>query len=449
MATFSRTMRLAVFLFLLAASPGANAVAAAPEPQCPDNGTTLSKDCFKEIRVWNNTPGAIWVVLQGTRQDTNAFKCPKTGTLDSGGNVWLQAAFADYTKCYLVKNDYHVYVNPKSGIPRGRYVSLVVPWWSKRSPDAPDLYIDWWRGGRILIFDDKNALDDSYSKLKSSDLVKFAAKSPVVACTKLQNNSCLPSEVEIYQVPDTPERSAEIAKYTPYQLNEFTFADVSPLSSSLDSGGDFVDFNQGYNVSNVDQVYLPIAIEPVRDPPDIGYIGTISSAKDVRDTLAAFTKVDIHLQNPQNWPIYNNPSVNNQPRYPNAGIRVPSAFEVFNFYMKPTNFPDGKTPEIVPAVPPTLIQNMIDQWKACTTGTKGCPQSGIYKDINDVFQANYHKYITSTNCTPPDYLQTLSDFALLRFVYGWVPFNVACTGNLADFDLPTVAKGNRTALDYI
>jgi hypothetical protein len=46
-------------------------------------------------------------------------------------------------------------------------------------------------------------------------------------------------------------------------------------------------------------------------------------------------------------------------------------------------------------------------------------------------------------------LNPLTIDALLQFVYGWVPFNVACTGDLSVFDLPTVDQGNRTALDYI
>jgi len=116
----------------------------------------------------------------------------------------------------------------------------------------------------VLIFDDKTALDDSHSKLTDADLVAFADGSPLVSCTTaVANNACLPDESQIFQVPD----AAEIGKYTPYQLNEFTFADVAPLDAP--TPGAFIDFNQGYNVSNVDQVYLPIAIEPVRDPADI------------------------------------------------------------------------------------------------------------------------------------------------------------------------------------
>jgi hypothetical protein len=72
----------------------------------------------------------------------------------------------------------------------------------------------------VFIYHDQTALNDSYSKLKPANLVNFAAKSPVVFCTTAAGNRCLPAELQIYQVPD----AAEIAKYSPYQLNEFTFA---------------------------------------------------------------------------------------------------------------------------------------------------------------------------------------------------------------------------------
>jgi hypothetical protein len=38
---------------------------------------------------------------------------------------------------------------------------------------------------------------------------------------------------------------------------------------------------------------------------------------------------------------------------------------------------------------------MIDQWTACTSG-KGCPQSDIYNEINNVFQENYQKVYNGT-----------------------------------------------------
>jgi hypothetical protein len=389
-------------------------------------------------------------VLQGTNQNTDALNCSRA--TKGGGDVWLQAAFGDSSKCYKVSHDYYVFVNPRGGIPPNKFVSVTVPWWSKRAPNTSnDVYIDWWRGGRVVIYDDQRALNDSYAKLRNNPQVQLAAGSPKVSCNrKMADNAC--QGLAVFQV--TP--AAAIAAHTPFQLNEYTFADVSPLKNNGTEGGEFVGFNQNYNVSNVDQVYLPIAIEPVREPANIGYMGTTMSVDKFRKQLQAFTGADVNPTNPTKWPIYNNPLNRGQPLYPNAGIRVPSTLAVFNYYMNPSSFRVGARdePEIIPAKPPKLIQDISDQWTACTTTGKGCPQSKIYQEIDTVFADSYAYYIA--HCTPPDYLKPVKGTnppaptldAYLRFVHGWVPFNVGCGVP----DLPTADQppaGSRAPVDYI
>jgi hypothetical protein len=206
----------------------------------------LSVNCTTEIRIWNDTGGTIYAVLQEQATDRRAQLPLAT---KGGGDEWLQPAFGDSTKCYPVKNNYYVFINPKSGIAKNSFASISVPWWSRRPANALDLYIDWWRGARLFILDDKNALMDSLGKLTAANLVAFAAGSPVVGCTaKSAGNTCLAGELAIYQVPD----AAVFGTQTPYQLNEFTFASVSPLENNDTAGGVWLDFNQGYNVSYVD-----------------------------------------------------------------------------------------------------------------------------------------------------------------------------------------------------
>jgi hypothetical protein len=158
------------------------------QAQCPDNGGPLPKACTKEIRILNNTGGKIYAILQASIQATDARNC--TVADKGGGDSWLQAAFDDRSKCYSVTKDYYAYINPTTGIPAGGFASISVPWWSKRTPDAPDLYIDWWRGARVIFFDDQVALNDSYALLKGGKQVAFANKSPQVSCTKIKNNAC-------------------------------------------------------------------------------------------------------------------------------------------------------------------------------------------------------------------------------------------------------------------
>jgi hypothetical protein len=422
---------------------------------CADDGGRFPQKCIKEIRIWNNTPGKIYVILQAGKQGHEAHNCPAK---DGGGDVWLQGALGDRANCYKVTQDYHVYVNPETGIPRNSFVSIKLPFWSKREAGAPDTYIDWWRGGRVVIFDDKTALDDTYLKLKGRRQVQFAPGSPQPLCNDSSNNSCSQAELQIYQVPP----AAQIAQHTPFQLNEFTFADVTPFAV----GGDLISLNQNYNVSNVDQLYLPIAIEPVREPADVPYMGTTMSVREFRQKLQRFTG-DPSTPNLLKWPVYNNPlrkkeSGVREPVYPNAGIRVPSPLAAFNFYMSPSRFPpDPNKPdepgefEIIPSNPPSLLDRMMEQWRICTTGSAPCPDKKVYQQINDVFLANYHVYFDK-KCfekpDAPDYLKPVETnparpklTTFLRFVHGWVPFNTSC--NVPE--LPTVAGGFRDTIDYI
>jgi hypothetical protein len=440
-----RAIRLAAFLLALAGLQ-AGAASAAPLP-CPDNGSKLQANCTKEIQIWNNTGGTIYAILQASIQTTDALKCTKAAK--GGGDVWLQAALGDTASCHKVDHDYYAYINPTTGIPDKGFATLSVPWWSKRLPDAPDLYIDWWRGARIVIFDDQTALNDSYSLLKDTGQVKTAPDSPVVSCTTVANNAC--SQLQIFQV--TPK--ATIATKTPFQLNEFTFADVAKVTDNGNAGGDFLDFNQNYNVSNVDQVYLPIAIEPIRSTSEIGYLGTTLSVTDFRAALAKFTGADTNPTNPASWPIYNNPKIDNKLTYPNAGIRVPSPLIAFNFYMNPSIFPPPiSQPEIIPATPPKLLADIEGQWTDCTTGKGTCPETDLYKEENEVFLESYKTYIGNCNDVPKYLMQVSKNplmpslVAFLRFVHGWVPFNVNC----AERELPTVdmpPDGSRAPIDYI
>jgi len=448
MTTIFRMMRLATVLFAVVAFFAGNANA---QGACPDDGKVRAA-CTKELRIWNNTDSTIYAVLQGSKQLTDALNC--TLADKGGGDVWLQAALGDTKDCHRVNNTYFAYINPRVGIPPNSFVSVNVPWWSKRKPGAPDLYIDWWRGARVFIFDDQNALNDSYRILKKTPQVEMATNSPVVACNrKAEGNTCRPGQLEIYQVT----QEAEIAATTPFQLNEFTFADVTAVTDNGTAGGAFVDFNQNYNVSNVDQAYLPVAIQPVREPADIGYMGTTMSVKKFRQQLAAFTGADINPKKPTKWPIYNNPTVRGQPLYPKAGIRVPSTQTVLDFYMNPGFFPPPSgAPLLIPANnPPPLIDNLLNQWTNCTAADpRGCPDAKIYQEINQAFADSYAVYLKRCK-NVPDFLKPVAGtnppaptlFAFLRFVYGWVPFNT-CDPAVTVPDLPTINQ-SRAPIDYI
>jgi len=133
---------------------------------------------------------------------------------------------------------------------------------------------------------------------------------------------------------------------------------------------------------------------------------------------------------------------NGKPRFPMAGIRVPGAANVFNFLAQPS----GKTLTPSPtkeSTGTTLVDGMVAQWMACTGSSppKTCriQEHELYTDVNGAFKTNYAQYFDKCGSSFPPWLAPVSGtglpnlYAFLQFVYGWVPFNVACGG----FDLPT------------
>ena len=153
-------------LFLLANVGGA----AQPEirpPVCP------GPDCQKVITFHNNfTDHAVFPVIQAGIQNPDP---------------WLQALFNNSSQPYAETHYSRVYINPVHGIPPGGHVSVTVPWYSKLQND-PDTYTDWYNGGRIVLFDTKQALDmataecDRRHPERCSKPLHFTADSPPISC---------------------------------------------------------------------------------------------------------------------------------------------------------------------------------------------------------------------------------------------------------------------------
>jgi len=245
-------------------------------------------------------------------------------------------------------------------------------------------------------------------------------------------------------------------------LNEYTLASVDPVEG-------LTNFNVNYNVSNVDQVYLPVAMEPMVNADKNnrtntpGYLGTTLEVKVVRKRLMDFTGAtgDVHdPKNPKNWPIYTvQKDGSGGLLYPDAGIRVPGANNVFQFLAQPeinvtpsklTPSPRCAAPDCIPTMSngpvwsgTKFVDGMIMQWMTCTLfpTKENCPQSGLYLAVNSAFQTNYKDLYAECGKSFPTWLAPVGNsipplpnlYAFLQFVYGWVPFNVVCGG----IELPT------------
>src|SRR5262245_22966525 len=126
-----RLVSLVASILLMVVGLARTANAQIAPPVCP------SKECSKVITFYNNTPTAIFPVIQAGIQNPDP---------------WLQALFNDDTQPYAETHYSRVYINPVNGIPPGGHISVRVPWYSKLTDDD-DQYIDWYNGCRIYIFD--------------------------------------------------------------------------------------------------------------------------------------------------------------------------------------------------------------------------------------------------------------------------------------------------------
>jgi hypothetical protein len=376
---------LASILVMLVGLAG-TAAAQIPPPVCP------SKECSKVITFYNNTPAAIFPVVQA------GFQNP---------DPWLQALFNDATKTYAETHYSRVYINPINGIPPGGRVSVTVPWYSELTNDD-DQYIDWYNGGRIIVFDSAAALSAAHEADKDSPL-SLTPESPTVSCDVCEQPLTIYKDKLAYP-PSIP-----------FQLVEYTFADVG---TPADGKPFIIDLNVGYNVSYLDQIYLPVALAPCRaepcdspDPTAVGYLGTIQSLNDFRSTLTQFSTT-------QGWPRYNDPLDDaTRPRLPGT----------YNVLVDRVNVVEGHQPSQFTA-PGVAVENLITQWNICTSNAanmNNCPQFKIYQEVNNYFRANYALYrkASSSDCPPSAFYPIpamLTPLNIMPYVYGWVPFNSGC-----------------------
>jgi hypothetical protein len=397
----------ASFLLLGSLAGSATAAVPIPPPTCP------SKDCSKVVTFYNNTSGPIFPVIQAGIQNPDP---------------WLQALFNDNTKTYAETHYSRVYINPVNGIPKGGHVSVTVPWYSKLMGDT-DTYADWFNGGRLILFDSADALSKAHEADKNNPLI-VTGDSPVFTCDNCEQPLTLYKDT--LAVDDT---------IIPFQLMEYTFADVDTTGKPF-----IIDLNVGYNVSYLDQIYLPLALAPCRTEPcntldatAFGYLGTIQALDNFRKTLTDFS-------NTEGWPRYNAALDDaKRPRLPGTYKVLVDRVQVVENSQKSIFTPIGLS-----------IKNLIDQWAVCTSSKANgvnCPQFQIYQEVDNFFKASYNVYKAAGTgvCTggSPYYPSpvTLTPLNIMPYVYGWAAFNSGCSA--AFNPLKGIPGFDQTLFDYI
>lgn len=321
---------------------------------------------LKIIAFYNNSTETIYPVIEAP--------------ILTPADPWLQAQFQItnlVTYTFESTNIYRAYVNSMNGVPPGQSVFVAVPFYSELSASPsggsiPDQYVDWWNAMRVYIYDVQSALIQQYN----ADSVN-----PVTLYT--DGPSCLPSAVCSQPLPVFSSHTG-VAANAPLQLTEYTFADVV-TSVGVPYPIDLTHVD--YDYSGVDQIYLPIAMEPYGSSL-VGYTGTVVDLASFRNSMNDFL-------NDTGWPTYTGLP------YP----RIPGAYNVI------VANPDLTEPEKsnTTALLSTNYANCVNNVAA--------PNHAECVLVNNLFLTNY------TQCFGAG-APTLAQ--LIPRVYGWVAFTGAC-----------------------
>jgi hypothetical protein len=355
--------------------------------------------------------------------------------LSTGGHfpidTWMQAAF-NVPKSQLADNPYptpdtfRLYFNPTgTGIPPHGSITITLPLYTQLvpsdqvNPKLPDQYIDWWNGGRISLYASlysdgapPKALVVDYTARPSQKLLTPVAGAAVPICATCQHPP------EIFE-----DTAGELPPNDPAQFTEYTLGaiDLTKDPYKLDVK------NVDYDVSYVDNVYLPAAMEPYNNPL-VGWIGTIQEIDPFKDALRKFLTAPAFT----GWPQY----IDDQGE---TMLKVPSALHIM---LDQAN--------LTPAPPWAPIEKMKTLWGNCTAGGTE-PICSDIRDVRDLFAANYTNYKNNYGTAfqgTCDQMKdpapkTLDQDSMLAHVYAWTPFNANCTAetNLLE-DTPGYQENN-------
>lgn len=324
----------------------------------------------KKIVIYNNSNEAIYPIIEAP--------------ILSVSDPWLQAYFQDSnisTHKYIQTKVHRIYVNPTTGgVPAGGSVSITVPFYSQLTanpnPASPDQYIDWWNAMRVYIYDDASILQTRYNADTSTPVTPVT---PGLTCDP--GSTCEP--LTIYS------NTVGLPLYDPSQLTEYTFANVvTSQGTPFPIDTNYVD----YDISYVDHVYLPVAMEPYGNS-EVGYSGTVMDISTFRTKLASFIS-------DESWPSYIG-----TPTYTNK--KIPGAYNVVINNQ--------------PLTSNNILANLSSNWDTCVGSNTDC------QNVEDLFKKNYENYQAVCNVPSPNW-SSLPTATKLPYIYGWVPFQ--CDGQM-------------------
>jgi hypothetical protein len=412
------SLLLLASLVLFAGGKSAKA-APAPSIDCTHGQTPQMT-----IKIYNNSKRyAIYPVLfAGAASDTD---------------TWIQACFG-LTNNQLKANpypratQYRMYINccapGENGIPAGGSVTITLPLYSPLvtsiNPALGGQLTDWWQGGGINFYYGENDASSPPQTLTNH----WESDQDKVITPVSNPPTCAGCALHFFTAPNS------IPNSDPQQLVEYTLGaqPINPDSGSAQPARLWVPNNVDYDISYVNYVYMPAAIEPYGNPL-IGWIGSPITIVDFNSSVTNWYGSSLGAD----WPLYKDAGGAVIPN------KIPSALEIF---LNTAAF--DNTSVFLPAPAKSApIASMVTEWEDCVNknGTDTiCP---LIRSVTDLMNASYTNYYntwqndraTWTNnwqCTGVPVAKT--EQLLLSHLYGWTPFLENCknTGVNQLYDTP-------------
>ncbi|MCW8399105.1 hypothetical protein OQJ26_09905 [Legionella sp. PATHC038] len=310
----------------------------------------------KVLYFYNNTSETIYPVIEAPILPVD---------------TWMQAQFAvtDPSYTFTATHLHRVYINGINGIPPMQSALVSVPFYSGLVPNptggnTPDQYVDWWSSMRVYIYDVQSNLIQTQSEAGVSPVTLYT---PGPTCISGCSQTSVFSATSIMPTND------------PQQLTEYTFAAVVPtlpLPYSIDRT------IVNYDYSAVDQVYLPVAMEPYGSNL-LGYTGTVVDLTSFRSSLNTF------LAGTQ-WPVY-------------AGLPYPRVPGAYNVVIGNSQLTSSAA----------QIAALTAYWNNCSTNAAS-PDYANCTAVFNLFDANYFA-CNGTHLSGPTVLP-------MQNIYGYLAF---------------------------
>lgn len=287
----------------------------------------------KTLRITNNTAGTVYPILRD----------PNSSILKSDPAVGLYDPYDPPNKEYRGYIGYKENDKYYFGLKAGESILISIP-------------LVFWNGARIGIGTDNKYLVVSKKGQLPNPLTYDPDSNRTIAPAE-KSDGTIPNGVVMWYRAETPQAPNDD---TEDQLAEWTIRDHDYLSNSkiqAKTNNEIPD-NQlvtliNYDVSNVDNLYLPLAMEaldvwvvpqitgeegnltqwtPGSIPDIYGWTGAIKTTQELQKHISDFTAPNNNLlgqyfsSEGHGWPFYNIPNPNNDPSRP---IKIPSGANIF------------------------------------------------------------------------------------------------------------------------